>query len=134
MEALMSFGIQGPKGDTGARGPQGATGPQGPAGTSGMSTAIVLRTISTSALPANQYNVKLFLGITLNLNSGWDHEWAVVPGDQTVYLNRYFQTNPMYPSIRISISSSGVLSFAHETGGGAYTTAVTQSGQFIIFK
>lgn len=34
MEALMSFGIQGPKGDTGPQGPRGATGPQGPAGAS----------------------------------------------------------------------------------------------------
>ena len=34
METLMSFGIQGPKGDTGPQGPRGATGPQGPAGAS----------------------------------------------------------------------------------------------------
>ena len=38
-EALMTYGIPGPKGDTGARGPTGAvgaTGPQGPAGTGGL--------------------------------------------------------------------------------------------------
>lgn len=39
MEALMTYGVPGPKGDTGARGPTGATGatgatgPAGPAGT-----------------------------------------------------------------------------------------------------
>lgn len=35
----MTYGVPGPKGDTGARGPTGAvgaTGPQGPAGTGGL--------------------------------------------------------------------------------------------------
>lgn len=41
MEALMTYGLPGPKGDTGERGPQGPTGPRGPAGSSGNGKGLV---------------------------------------------------------------------------------------------
>ena len=63
METLMSFGIQGPKGDTGPQGPRGATGPQGPAGASSsgmglLGAAIALRNSGggSTSLPITLYS------------------------------------------------------------------------------
>lgn len=49
MEALMTYGVPGPKGDTG---PTGATGPQGPRGHTGSSGSV---SISSFRIKFDQY-------------------------------------------------------------------------------
>lgn len=93
-EALMTFGVPGPKGDTGAtgaRGPTGATGPQGPAGSDGVTGAAELNAGQTIS------NVKFVLLLNYSdftrmhvllgnhsaygrNGSGSERYWTVIPG------------------------------------------------------
>lgn len=119
MEALMSFGIQGPKGDTGARGPQGATGPRGPAGAGSPGYVFGARDINTpiqlssSNVPSSQSGVKcvlVFYPISSTVPT-WTP--GVARPGQTFYFTNYsFNFTGVSPGIKGEFSSSGSITFS----------------------
>lgn len=75
-EALMTYGLPGPKGDTGATGATGATGPRGPAGPQGpagssSNSGKVISASASSSLPYTVYtgSVKFAIAIFNFYNS-----------------------------------------------------------------
>lgn len=93
MEALMSFGIQGPKGDTGPQGPRGATGPQGPAGSSsgkGLRSFIRVNSILSSDVGYDNkvlYSGGLSFAILCEASYG-DDQWVQYNPGQSYSGNR----------------------------------------------
>lgn len=110
MEALMSFGIQGPKGD---RGPQGIQGPQGPSGSGwitgvnemhctytaqtyrGVKFALVIPSSDTASFP----NMLLTRGETWYWSHGSAQVWTPTKPSTTRYGT-------------LALSSSGTLSWS----------------------
>lgn len=121
MEALMSFGIQGPKGDTGPQGPRGATGPQGPAGPSGFKiTGTTTITCIEGATGSNilfgfvlrngTYGAQMTVDIVyrgtvayfFHNSSDWVYQTTAIPCSQMANLTYVY---------KMTITSAGYLSF-----------------------
>ena len=108
----MSFGIQGPKGDTGARGPQGATGPQGPTGTSGLNSIELVGDLQGN-VPISRSGIKHVLYLTrYNIDSTRD---KLQSRGQTLYWsykNDTWATSSREGVITLALSRSGYFSMS----------------------
>lgn len=105
-EALMTFGVPGPKGDrgaTGAKGATGATGPQGPAGPAGASASYtVIEGYLTNKTSANASGVKFAI---LMAHDDFSALFVAIRGT-TRYFYRTGAMQPIQPHNVVSTSSS----------------------------
>lgn len=124
-DALMTYGLPGPKGDTGSRGPTGATGATGPTGPQGPegkgATAISFAWTAKSPKKTVSANGKLIYFIA-----------AISPTSKMRCVNGWLRggsrsfegdTRPTYPpNSRLSIASFGDIDNPPSGSTSEYTT------------